>query len=45
MMTTQKIGYEGPLVFEVGSNGVEPVDVLKRIAKARERLENTFVTF
>ena len=45
MMTTQKIGYEGVLMFEVGSGGVEPVEVLKRIAKARERLEKTFVTF
>jgi sugar phosphate isomerase/epimerase len=45
MMATQKIGYEGALMFEVGSNGAEPVDVLKRIAKARERLDKTFVTF
>jgi len=45
MMTTQKIGYDGVLMFEVGSNGVEPVDVLKRVAKARERLEKIFVTF
>jgi len=45
MMTTQKIGYEGVLMFEVGSGGVEPVEVLKRIVKARERLEKTFVTF
>ena len=45
MMTTQKIGYDGVLVFEVGGSGAEPVDVLKRIAKAQERLEKTFVTF
>ena len=45
MMATQKIGYEGALMFEVGGNGAEPVDVLKRMAKARERLEKTFLTF
>jgi sugar phosphate isomerase/epimerase len=45
MMTTQKIGYDGALIFEVGSGGADPIDVLKRTAKARERLEKTFVTF
>ena len=45
MMETQKIGYDGVLMFEVGSAGGDPVDVLKRCAKARERLEKTFVTF
>jgi sugar phosphate isomerase/epimerase len=45
MMTTQKIGYDGVLMFEVGNSGAEPVDLLKRIAKARERLQKTFVTF
>jgi sugar phosphate isomerase/epimerase len=45
MMTTQKIGYDGALIFEVGSNGGDPVEVLRRTAKARERLEKTFVTF
>lgn len=45
MMTTQKIGYDGTLMFEVGSNGGDAVDVLKRVAKARERLAATFVTF
>jgi sugar phosphate isomerase/epimerase len=44
MMETQKIGYEGVLMFEVADTG-DPVDVLGRCAKARERLENTFVTF
>jgi hypothetical protein len=44
-METQKIGYDGVLMFEVGSNGAEPVDVLQRMAKARERLEKTFVFF
>ena len=45
MMTTQKIGYDGVLMFEVGGSGAEPVELLKRIAKARERLEQTFVMF
>lgn len=45
MMTTQKIGYDGAMIFEVGGTGVDPVDVLRKIAKARERLEKTFVTF
>lgn len=45
MMATQKIGYDGVLMFEVGGSGAEPVDVLKRISKARDRLEKTFVVF
>ena len=45
MMTTQKIGYDGAMIFEVGGTGADPVDVLRRTAKARERLEKTFVTF
>jgi sugar phosphate isomerase/epimerase len=44
MMETQKIGYDGVLMLEVGDTG-NPVDVLQRAAKARERLEKTFVTF
>jgi sugar phosphate isomerase/epimerase len=44
MMETQKIGYDGVLVLEVADTG-DPVDVLKRSAAARERLEQTFVTF
>jgi sugar phosphate isomerase/epimerase len=44
MMATQKIGYDGVLMLEVGDTG-NPVDVLQRSAKARERLEKTFVTF
>jgi sugar phosphate isomerase/epimerase len=39
---TQKIGYEGLLMFEVAGSG-NPLDVLARTAKARERLERTFV--
>jgi sugar phosphate isomerase/epimerase len=45
MMTTQKIGYDGIMMFEVGAGSADPVEVLKRSAKARERLEKTFVTF
>ena len=44
MMSTQKIGYDGIFMLEVGDTG-DPVDVLKRSVKARERLEKTFVTF
>jgi sugar phosphate isomerase/epimerase len=44
MMATQKIGYDGVLMLEVGDTG-NPVDVLQRSAKARERLEKTFVIF
>ena len=45
MMATQKIGYDGPFIFEVGAGGGDPLDVLRRTVKARERLEKTFVTF
>jgi sugar phosphate isomerase/epimerase len=44
MMATQKIGYEGTIMFEVAATG-DPVDVLRRCVKARERLEKAFVTF
>ena len=44
MMETQKIGYDGALMFEVADTG-DPVDVLRRTVKARERLEEAFVTF
>jgi sugar phosphate isomerase/epimerase len=44
MMATQKIGYDGVLMLEVAGTG-NPVNVLKRSAAARERLERTFVTF
>lgn len=44
MMSTQKIGYDGIFMLEVGDTG-DPVDVLRRSVKARERLEKTFVTF
>jgi sugar phosphate isomerase/epimerase len=44
MMETQKIGYDGVLMFEVAENG-NPVEVLERCVKARERLETAFVVF
>ena len=44
IMETQKIGYDGVLMFEVANSG-DPIDVLRRTAKARERLEKMFVTF
>jgi sugar phosphate isomerase/epimerase len=44
MMETQKIGYDGTLMFEVADSG-DPVNVLERCVKARTRLEQTFVTF
>jgi sugar phosphate isomerase/epimerase len=44
MMATQKIGYDGVFMLEVADTG-DPVDVLKRSARARERLEETFIEF
>ena len=44
MMETQKIGYDGVMMFEVADPG-DAVATLKRCADARERLEQTFVTF
>ena len=44
IMETQKIGYDGVLMFEVADTG-DRIDVLKRTAKARERLEHMFVAF
>jgi sugar phosphate isomerase/epimerase len=44
MMATQKIGYDGVLLFEVADTG-NPVEVLKKAAAARERLEKLFVMF
>lgn len=44
MMATQKVGYDGVLMFEVAATG-NPVDVLKKTATARGRLEQLFVTF
>jgi sugar phosphate isomerase/epimerase len=42
MMETQKIGYDGVLMLEVSDAG-DPVKVLERCVRARERLEKTFV--
>jgi sugar phosphate isomerase/epimerase len=44
MMTTQKVGYDGILMFEVAGSG-DTRDVLRRAAKARERLERLLVVF
>jgi sugar phosphate isomerase/epimerase len=44
IMSTQKVGYDGVLMFEVADSG-NPMDVLKKAAAARERLEKLFVTF
>jgi sugar phosphate isomerase/epimerase len=44
MMATQKIGYDGVLMLEVGDSG-SPSEALKKMATARERLEKLFVTF
>jgi len=44
IMETQKIGYDGVLMFEVADTG-DPIEVLKRTAKARERIEHMFVAF
>jgi hypothetical protein len=38
------IGYDGVLMLEVSDTG-NPLEVLKRAAAARERLEKLFVTF
>jgi sugar phosphate isomerase/epimerase len=43
IMSTQKVGYDGMLMFEVADTG-DPVDVLARAAKARERMEKAFIT-
>jgi sugar phosphate isomerase/epimerase len=42
VMETQKIGYDGIMLFEVGG-AADPVDVLRRTVRARERLEKSFV--
>jgi sugar phosphate isomerase/epimerase len=44
MMVSQKVGYDGVLMFEVANTG-DPIDVLKRAVKARERLEKSLVVF
>ena len=42
VVETQKVGYDGVMMFEV-AGGADPLDVLKRTVKARERLEKSFV--
>jgi sugar phosphate isomerase/epimerase len=44
MMTTQKVGYDGVLMFEVAGSG-DTRDTLRRAARARERLEQLLVVF
>jgi sugar phosphate isomerase/epimerase len=44
MMSTQKVGYDGVFMLEVAGTG-DPIQVLKRAATARERLEKLLVTF
>ena len=44
MMETQKIGYDGVMMFEVADSG-NRVDVLQRTARARTELERMLVTF
>ena len=44
MMSTQKVGYDGVLMFELPGSA-DPQDVLRRAAKARERLERLLVVF
>jgi sugar phosphate isomerase/epimerase len=44
IMETQKIGYDGVLMFEVADTG-DPIEVLQRAVKARARLEHMFVAF
>jgi sugar phosphate isomerase/epimerase len=44
IVETQKIGYDDVMMLEVADTG-DPIDVLERSARARERLEQSFVTF
>jgi sugar phosphate isomerase/epimerase len=44
MMTTQKVGYDGVLMFEVAGTG-DTGESLRRAARARERLEQLLVVF
>ena len=43
IMETQKIGYDGVMMLEVADTG-DPLDVLKRSVKARERFEELFAS-
>ena len=44
MMETQKIGYDGMMMFEVAGSGNRP-DVLQRMARARTELDRMLATF
>jgi sugar phosphate isomerase/epimerase len=44
MTETQKVGYDGVLMFEVAESG-DPATTLTRAAKARERLAKALITF
>jgi sugar phosphate isomerase/epimerase len=44
VMETQKIGYDGVLMFEPAA-AADPVAVLQRCARARQRIEAAFITF
>jgi sugar phosphate isomerase/epimerase len=44
MTMTQKIGYEGVLMFEIAGSG-DPAQTLARAARARDRLAKALVTF
>ena len=44
IMATQKVGYDGVLMFEMSGAG-SPADALKRAVMARERLEKLFIVF
>jgi sugar phosphate isomerase/epimerase len=43
LTAVQKVGYEGPLIFEIGGPG-PPKDTLTRAKKARERMERMLAT-
>lgn len=44
MMEMQKVGYDGAFIFELAP-AADPVPILVKAAKARERLEKAFITF
>jgi sugar phosphate isomerase/epimerase len=43
LIAVQKVGYEGPLIFELGAHG-SPKDTLARARKARQRMEQFFAS-
>jgi sugar phosphate isomerase/epimerase len=44
MVETQKVGYDGAFIFELAP-AADPVDVLKKAARARTRLEQSLIVF